>query len=43
MVYYVLGIWNTFNFLVIVLGQIFIMTAHQDEELLKQMNQEQNY
>jgi len=43
MLYYLLGIWNTFNFMVIVLGQLFIMTAYQDEELLRYLNQEENY
>ena len=43
MVYYVLGIWNTFNFMVIVLGQLFMMTAYQDEQLLREMNQYENY
>lgn len=42
-VYYVLRIWNAFNFAVVVLGQLFMMTAYQDEQLLREMQQEESY
>ena len=43
LLYYVLGTWNTINVIVIVLGQLFMMTAYQDDQLLKETGQEEEY